>query len=493
MIAALSVRVRALLTRHGGLAGLAGHLWHLWVTQGPGALLERARSLLGGRPVWDRRAEARVRALVPPDGSAPARVAARGFSPGVRLIGHPQAVLGRGEDIRTSAFALQAAGVPFVIRDLFGDPGHQGARLQAGIPPDALPDAPTAMRVNLFVLNADEMASAWKNLDGSLLEGRYNIGYWAWELSRFPEAWRPALRGLHEIWAPSRFIQQAIAEQADCPVLWMPLAVEPHLESPLGRAELGLPRRPFLFLFMFDFRSFVDRKNPWALIEAFDKAFDRDDASVALVIKMNGMNERALDHRAFMRLPWVEDPRIVAIDRVMSEHETRSLVGCCDCFVSLHRSEGFGRGLAEAMYRAKPVIATGYSGNLDFMNADNSCLIDHRLVAVGRQRYPEGAGQIWAEADVGMASAAMRRLVEDPAMARELGTAGARFIRRHHSYAAIGARYRRRLEQLGLLGPPGASADLDYGMASAMGSTSRPGSMQEAFGVRSLTRSEGMR
>jgi glycosyltransferase involved in cell wall biosynthesis len=135
----------------------------------------------------------------------------------------------------------------------------------------------------------------------------------------------------------------------------------------------------------------------------------------------------------------------------MDDREIRSLVGQCDCFVSLHRSEGFGRGLAEAMLMGKPVIATGYSGNLDFTNEENRCLVDYVLVPVGEAEYPFGAGQLWAEADVDMAAGFMRAVVNDPALAREKGAAGARYIRRYHSFAAIGARYRRRLEQLDLV------------------------------------------
>jgi glycosyltransferase involved in cell wall biosynthesis len=135
----------------------------------------------------------------------------------------------------------------------------------------------------------------------------------------------------------------------------------------------------------------------------------------------------------------------------MDDREIRSLVGQCDCFVSLHRSEGFGRGLAEAMLMGKPVIATGYSGNLDFTNEENCCLVDYELVPVGDGEYPFGAGQLWAEADVDVAADFMRTLVNDPAFAREKGEAGARYIRRDHSFGAVGARYRRRLEQLGLV------------------------------------------
>lgn len=373
------------------------------------------------------------------------------MAPGALLIGHPFAVLGRAEDIRTAASAFDAAGVPFAMRNLYGDYGRELSGMHKDFDLMHREDAEAVYRANIFVLNADEMDMAWEHQRASLESGCYNIGYWAWELSHLPDAWLPALRGLDEIWAPSRFIQQAVADKADCPVVWMPLAVEHRQTEVSSRESLGLPEGRFLFLFFFDFRSFVSRKNPMAVVRAFEQAFSSSDDSVGLVIKTNGMSECSDAYEAFKNGDVTGDPRILWIDRVMDDREIRSLVGQCDCFVSLHRSEGFGRGLAEAMLMEKPVIATGYSGNLDFTNEENCCLVDYVLVPVGEGEYPFGAGQLWAEADVDMAAGFMRTLVNDPAFAREKGEAGARYIRRHHSFAAVGSRYRRRLEQLGLV------------------------------------------
>ncbi|WP_296696979.1 glycosyltransferase family 4 protein [Thiocapsa sp. UBA6158] len=368
------------------------------------------------------------------------------------LIGHPYAVLGRAEDIRTAASAFDEAAIPFALRNLYGEYGRELAGMHKEFDLMHREDsAASRYRANLLVLNADEMEMAWEHQRTTLEGGAYNIGYWAWELSQLPDAWLPALTGLDEIWAPSRFIQQAIADKADCPVIWMPLAVEHRQTETAGRDVLGLPDDRFLFLFFFDFRSFVSRKNPMAVVRAFEQAFPRSDESVGLVIKTNGMSECSDAYEAFKSGDVMNDPRILWIDRVMDDREIRSLVSGCDCFVSLHRSEGFGRGLAEAMLMSKPVIATGYSGNLDFTNEENCCLVDYVLVPVEEGEYPFGAGQLWADADVDMAAGFMRALVEDPALAREKGEAGARYIRRHHSFAAVGARYRRRLEQLGLV------------------------------------------
>ncbi|NCA69470.1 MAG: glycosyltransferase family 1 protein [Sphingobacteriia bacterium] len=441
-------RARAAWARHGGLWGLVGRLIALARGEGLVGLRQRLVGLVRG-------ARAPSRALGPSKDAPRATLA-----PGVLLVGHPFIVLGRAEDIRTAACALDAAAVPFGMLNLYGDHGREWAGLQRDFPFMDRLDPTTDYRVNLFVLNADEMAMAARELGEARFAGRYNIGYWAWELSHFPDAWLPALAGLDEIWAPSRFIQQAIAEKTRRPVIWMPLAVEARLTLCVGRAALGLPESAFLFLVLFDFRAFLGRKNPMAAIQAFARAFACADQSVALVIKTTGMAECPQAHADFKVSPLMEDPRIRLIDRLISDQELKSLINACDCFVSLHRCEGFGRGLAEAMALGKPVIATGYSGNLDFMNPSNACLVDAVLVPVGAGEYPYGEGQVWAEADVEMAADFMRRLAADPLLASEIGARARRDIQRHNSFAAVGARYRRRLEQLGLLSTCSSQADL---------------------------------
>lgn len=373
--------------------------------------------------------------------------------PGAVLVGHPYAVLGRGEDVRTGACAFAAADIPFTLRNTFGDYGKETAVLHPGFPFMDRIDSRTAHKANVFYLNANEMDNAFAYLGSDFYAGRYNIGYWAWELSQFPDAWQGAFRYVDEIWVHTRFIQQAVADKAPCPVLWMPVAVaSAGSTQSFSRAYFGLPENRFLVLFFFDFRSFIHRKNPEAAIRAFTTAF-LDDAvtPVNLVIKMNGTEACPEDYQVFRDSDVVRDPRVILIDRVMSDWEIKELVRLCDCFLSLHRSEGFGRGLAEAMYFGKPVVATGYSGNLDFMNEANSCLVDCILVPVGSDEYPYGAGQRWAEPDVEQAAWYLRRLVMDPTYAAAIGQRAAHYIQTYHSFAAVGARHRRRLTQLGLL------------------------------------------
>ena len=373
-------------------------------------------------------------------------------SPGVLLIGHPYGVLGIGENIRLSAAACSAAQVPFGIRSVYGEHGVHVAEVHKDfLFMDKISRA-GAYRTNVFHLNADEMGNARKLLGKDLFADRYNIGYWSWELSHFPEAWHPSLQLVDEVWAPSRFIEQAIADKTSSPVIRMPLAVDFPEPNGVHREAFGLPEDRFLFLFFFDFTSYVHRKNPHAVIRAFLQAFpDLSDTRVGLVIKMNGMGLRPKEYQAFLESIDCEDPRIILIDKVLTDRETKSLVKLCDCFLSLHRSEGFGRGLAEAMYLGKPVIATGYSGNLDFTNAHNSCLVDYQLIPVREDEYPFGKGQKWADPDIEHAVWFMKRVVTEPHYAQTIGQHAADFIKTHHSSQAVGTKYRGRLEALNLL------------------------------------------
>jgi glycosyltransferase involved in cell wall biosynthesis len=435
MSVSLPATVFRKLQSHGVLGALRKAAWIV--------RREGAGGLMGRLHAWRETAamEARVpRIPIPP-----------AHGGGVNLVGHPYGALGMGEHIRKSAEAFAASAIPFTIVNTFDQVGPHGGKFGEFPHLDRI-GMENPYRVSVFHLNADEMKHASAHLGMHFFAGRYNIGYWAWELARFPEAWVPAFEFFDEIWAPSRFIQQAVAERAACPVVHMPLAVDFSATQPLPRRHFGLPERKLLFLFYFDFTSYVARKNPQAALAAFRAAFpDPDREGVALVIKLNGMEQRPDDYARFREEMKVAGQGVFVLDRVMTDHEVRNLVRLCDCFVSLHRSEGFGRGLAEAMYYGKPVIGTGYSGNLDFMNPDNACLVDYLLVPVREGEYPHAEGQFWADPDVEQAASHMRAIAGDGATRQRIGTRAAEYMRAHHSFAAVGARYRRRLARLGFL------------------------------------------
>ena len=366
----------------------------------------------------------------------------RDLDPGALLVGYPRAELGMGEHVRLSAKAFATADVGFGIFDFnFNIVSRQeDERLSHYIVDDP------KYRTNIFHINADQMDLARKMLGSDFFDSRYNIGYWMWELSEFPDAWLPALDMVDEVWAPSRFTQQAISAKARCPVPWMPLAVDMNVTSHITRDDLALPNDHFLFLFNFDFASWFSRKNPIDIISAFRRSFQEE--KVKLVLKTMRLEWHDEEFRELKDVI-DDDRRIILIDRTLSFEENFALERCCDAFVSLHRSEGFGRGIAESMALGKPVIATNYSGNTDFTLDGNSCLVDYQLVPVEPGQYPYGDGQVWADPDVEQAGWYMRRLVDDPSYGKRLGAAAKKFILENHSPKVIGARYAQRLDFLG--------------------------------------------
>jgi glycosyltransferase involved in cell wall biosynthesis len=357
------------------------------------------------------------------------------------LVGYAGLASGRAEDLRMTALALRRQHRDWAVLDrLSGAITTEDGRSAAAFA--------ASPRVTILHLNADTAFFDYGFLRERGLEHSYKIGYWAWELARFPEEWAASFAFVDEIWVSSRFAYEAIAPATTKPVMLMPMAVAlPPLEPGLGRADFGLPGDKFVFYFSFDFRSYTARKNPLAAVEAFRRAFPRRAAPAVLVLKTIGSDWKP-DDRDNLREAIGSDARIVIIDGEFARPRAVALLALSDCFVSLHRSEGFGRGPAEAMLLGKPVISIGYSGPADFATKDTALLVDYELVPVGEGEYPGANGQIWAAPDIDSAAAAMRRIVADPALAGRLARAGRELIRRQYGPQLVGRNYVDRISAI---------------------------------------------
>ncbi|MEM7586295.1 MAG: glycosyltransferase family 4 protein, partial [Acidobacteriota bacterium] len=255
-----------------------------------------------------------------------------------------------------------------------------------------------------------------------------------------------------------------MSEKASVPVVHMPLAVdiasskdERHKgqdSEHYTRRDFGLADDQTVFLFTFDFSSRVRRKNPQGVIEAFRRAFPADRRDVALVLKsktVDSVPEQVEDARTVAEIAR-RDRRVRLINETWPRRKVLDLIACCDVYVSLHRAEGFGLGMAEAMQFGKPVIATDYSGNTDFTHPDNACLVGFELIDVEPgENYDLEGSSVWAEPDIDEAADHMRFLARDREARRRLGDRGRRYIEELHSPRTIGERYRQRLERIGLL------------------------------------------
>lgn len=340
--------------------------------------------------------------------------------PGVNLVGYATGGLGLGETLRRFAEVLEQHGLAHSVVDVDVNLGGRARELRlAG---RVAQDNPYP--VNLLFVNADQLPDVKKHLGAGFFQDRVNIAYWFWELERFPQAWSAAFSEVDRVWAATRFVRDALAPWSAHAVHLVPHPVPEPAVAPLGAGHFGLPEvadgPSCVFLSVFDFHSYLSRKNPWAVIRSFRQAFARGDEPVTLIMKsING--HQAPQLMATLAEAAQGDPRIRFMDAFMPHRELMALMNHCDVLVSLHRSEGFGQGLAEAMLLGKPVVATGYSGNLDFMTEDNSVLVSARLVSLGADDYPYGQGQFWAEPNEHEAAVAMATLASNPSLRRALG------------------------------------------------------------------------
>lgn len=349
-------------------------------------------------------------------------------SPGVNLLGFARGEFGVAESLRAYARALESSGYPFSIFNFdVGTASRQRDHSLDRQVSDTLPYA-----INAFYINADQMPIARGVLGRHAFAGRHNIGFWLWELEKFPRDWRCAFDLIDEVWAPTAFVRDAIGMATRKPVLRMPMPIEFDVPTGMDRAHFGLPRDAFIFLFSFDFNGFVARKNPKAVIAAFRQAFDDGTQGAQLLVKCSN-GARFPDELEALQRSVADDPRIGVRDGFLSRAEMFALQSNVDGFVSLHRAEGFGLGLAECMYLGKPVIATAYSGNLDFMDRDNSLLVDCRLIPLRKGDYPYWQAQKWADPDIAHAARLMRALYDDRNFAKHIGAKAAASVRRSHS------------------------------------------------------------
>jgi glycosyltransferase involved in cell wall biosynthesis len=383
---------------------------------------------------------------------------------GMNIAGFLTAELGVGESARCMVRAADAAAIPVALvplklncKNRLGDQTF-ASRLQDQNPYD----------VNVVHLDPPACRDIDHHHGKSFRAGKYNIAYFAWELPEFPDGWVPSFDYFDEIWCPSDFAAAAIAMKSPLPVLTMPHAIDvPAAIAPSdtsGHAEAGgtdtpaapptaelrrkfnLPVDKFLFLSLFDLNSYSARKNPRAVIDAFRQSGLITERA-ALVIKVQNVAGNDADFSALQAS--VRDlPGTTLLTETLPRADIYALEAACDCFVSLHRAEGFGLAIAESMLLGKPVIATNWSATAEFVTPENGCPVRARLVTLERNHGPYAKGATWADPDPAHAAEHMRRLYSDRALAARLGAAARETIQSRFSPAVIGARYRRRLESI---------------------------------------------
>ena len=384
---------------------------------------------------------------------------APGRAPSVNVVGDFRSSTGLAEAARRSVGALLDAGVGVEVVEVDLQAPRSSNRLRPEI--EALPRGRSSV-IDIHYENTNEFS----RLDDAVVRppGRqtYAIASWYWELPELPWDFLPSIDRVDEIWVATEYVQQIFARVTTKPVLVMPAVVEGVVKPQHGRAHFCLPERSCLFFYNFDASSSYARKNAFGLLDAFERAFPAQQRGrqATLVLKA-------------IRLDWLPEleqvlrARVAALSGILitddlSNEEMASLLDVVDVYVSLHRSEGFGLGMAEAMRLGKPVIATAYSANTDFCTAANSRQVGYRLVAITDEdhRYHPPmtglyrAGQLWADPDLEQAAYWMRDLFERPAERARLGALAQQTILRQFNRHVVGRSMRARLEELEALLQP---------------------------------------
>jgi 2-polyprenyl-3-methyl-5-hydroxy-6-metoxy-1,4-benzoquinol methylase/glycosyltransferase involved in cell wall biosynthesis len=360
---------------------------------------------------------------------------------GVNVAGYFESEKGVGEAARASLRALQAVPVPCVLNNVTDSGSWNRER------PSSSYSVANPQPVNLVHVNADQVPMVASQLGDAYFRGRYNIGYWFWELSHFPEEWSSSFEYFDEVWVGSNFVLDAISRRSPIPVVRMPLALRERTDrvDREDRSNLGLSAESFVFVFMFDFHSFIARKNPLGLVEAFKMAFsDKDD--VWLILKSAHSSTNASDFEAVKAA--TAGAKVKLIDTVLTEGETTALLSTCDCYVSLHRSEGFGLPIAEAMRLGKPVIVTAYSGNMDFTTPSNSLLVKYRLVELDRDYGPYKKGSVWADPSLDHAADLMRYAYENRDAGNAVGSRAREDVLQLFHPRVVGRQMHDRLQRM---------------------------------------------
>ena len=375
---------------------------------------------------------------------------------GVALIGPIRKASGLGQATRLSYHVLRQLEAAETVTVLDFDLDNPAPLISdpTRIDPLRVPRA-----INLIHLNAESIPLVFASEQRKFVEASYNIGYFFWELNEIPKCHKLALELIDEIWVSSDYNREIYSRFTDKPVVNVGMAVEPlpKIERP-ARESLGLDPESVVFLATFDSFSFIERKNPLGILDAFKTAFPLGTENVQLVLKTQNRG-RVFDPYQLTLWKRIDqavraDRRIVVINQTLDYPDLLGLKSACDCYVSLHRSEGWGFGMIEAMQLGLPVIATAYSGNMEFCSDETAYLVDYDLISVREEEYIfVERGSHWAQPRIATAADHMRGVLLDPAATKAKGNAAALFVRERFGIDAIAKRYGARLADLKRLAP----------------------------------------
>lgn len=344
----------------------------------------------------------------------------------IEVAGYFSMTAGVAESARLCVDAMSRAGIALKIADVSTDP--QEKRDVEWAPPHL---ASAAAPTRILHLNPPMLPRAILKLGIGDFRRTFNIGYWAWELEVIPDEWKNALRYMNAIFVPSEFTRKAIARHTKIPVIVVPHPVNEKQAATGMRAQFGIPDSAFLVSTIFSAGSSINRKNPEAVLKAFRQfATDRPDAF--MLMKASGNPSRDERLRALVASASEAGNIRIVTDNLPSS-AINGIIRQSDAYISLHRSEGFGLTVAEAILGGTPVVSTGWSGTVDFCDPHNTWNTDYTLVPVV-DTHPEFAGLSdarWADASPEHAALQLREIAGNPQQAAERAIGARDFLSRY--------------------------------------------------------------
>ena len=362
---------------------------------------------------------------------------------GINVSGYFTGEFGIAEAGRNFVKAITKAKIPLVLNNIIS-PAHRNNDKTFTKFAENNP-----YPVNLICVNADQAEFFYKTKGSEYFKNKYNIGVWFWEIADFPKKWQDSFKYFDEIWVASSFIANALSKRSPIPIVKIDSPFEADETKMIqNRQKFGFNDKEFVFLFIFDFYSIFERKNPLAIIQAFNIAF-KDNEDVRLVIKCTNGDKFPTENKKLVNS--CQKNNITLLNEYFSREDISILMATCDCYVSLHRGEGLGLTIAEAMYAKKPVIATHYGGNTDFMNLNNSYPVKYRLVNLEKDYQPYEKGSIWAEPDIFHASDLMKHVFENQNEAKKMGLKAYEDVKNQLNFNIVGLEISKRLESIQIL------------------------------------------
>jgi glycosyltransferase involved in cell wall biosynthesis len=349
--------------------------------------------------------------------------------------------MGVGEGVRRIIGAVETTSLSF---DIVNYERCNPARMEDSRYSHLITENPSHS-INLWHINADHIKEVMFSINKINIKKTYNIAFWTWELPVFPEEWCSCFDLLDEIWVPTKFVAESVRARTSKPVLVFPYPIANERIAFLDRNYFNIPSEACVFLAAYDCNSTKMRKNPDAAIDSFQKAFEPNDRKVLLIVKINNPIQAEIKYFETKVLGW-QNIRLMA--GTIERKEMDSLLNSADCFVSLHRSEGFGLAIAEAMILGKPVISTGWSGNVDFVTNAYPFSVKYRLVELSDTYGPYKKGQFWAEPNTEHASQLMKKLAENPLWAKQVATKEQNQIKKILCPKNIGTKIRDRVNKI---------------------------------------------